>query len=270
MQINGNKDAIDVVVSIGTPSEHLKAKIDLGNGSKVQGVGGGEIHAGENMADTTQITYKSELARKSIHLSSLGIPFVYLRIPHETGMAILAVMTLVSVIIDAAMHYHTPTRTLMFKLVGPLLRGHERQRDRFLLTGASWVLIAAFITLAVFPTIVAVTAFTVLIVSDTFAALIGRRYGRLPFLDKSVVGTVTFIITAWVVVVFYDVVYALPWTFLLAGAVGSVVGGIIEAGSIRLRLDDNLSIPFSIAVTMMVIAWLSQVFSLPNFLDYVP
>lgn len=222
------------------------------------------------MADKTQITYKSELARKSIHLSSLGIPFVYLRIPHETAMGILAAMTLLSVVIDAAMHYHTPTRSMMFRLVGPLLRGHERQRDRFLLTGASWVLIAAFITLAVFPTIVAVTAFTVLIVSDTFAALVGRRFGRQPFLDKSIVGTVTFILTAWVVVLFYDVVYTLPWTFLAAGAIGSVVGGVIEAGSIRLRLDDNLSIPFSIAITMMVIAWLTKLLSLPTFLDYVP
>lgn len=158
----------------------------------------------------------------------------------------------------------------MFKIVGPLLRGHERQHDRFLLTGASWVLIAAFVTLAVFPTIVAVTAFTVLIVSDTFAALVGRRFGRRPFLDKSVVGTVTFIITAWAVILFYDVVYALPWTFLLAGAIGSVVGGIVEAGSIRLRLDDNLSIPFSIAVTMMIVAWLTELLLLPNFLDYVP
>lgn len=217
------------------------------------------------MADIPQISYANELARKGIHLLSLLIPIIYLQIDTPTALLILVPMTVVAIAIDTLMYFHGPTRTLMHALVGSMLRSHERDSNRFLLTGASWVLIAATMVIALFPKVIAVTAFTILIVSDTFAALVGRRWGRHRFLDKSLVGTATFVATAVFCVVVYDVIYALPPTFVLAGCLGSLVGGIVEAASIRLRLDDNLSIPGSIALVMLGIDLLLPLFSLPTF-----
>ena len=143
----------------------------------------------------------------------------------------------------------------MLALVGSLLREHERSEDRFHLTGASWVLIAATVTFIVFPTTIAVTAFSVLIVSDTFAALIGRRYGHRGFMDKSLAGSVAFVVSALVVVASWQSVFALPWTFFVAGAVASVAAAIAEAASSRLRLDDNIAIPCSYGI----VHWLMNV-----------
>ncbi len=199
-----------------------------------------------------EITYKSELARKSIHLSSLLIPITYLHIPHTTGITILVAMTAVSWLIDVLRHFHEPSRTVLMKVFGKLLRKHETVNGSFALTGATWVLIAATLTLGVFPTIVGVSAFTVLIVSDTFAALIGRRIRSRPFLDKSIAGTLTFVGTAWCVVVFFTIFYALPWTYVVAGSIGAAAAAIAEAASVRMRLDDNIAIPFSMAITMML------------------
>lgn len=219
---------------------------------------------------TQQISYHSELGRKSIHLSSLGIPAVYLNIDHVTGIGILLAMTLVSLVIDVARYYHTPTRLLLTRLVGPLLRAHESDQGKFTLTGATWVLIAATLTLGAFPTIVGVTAFTVLIVSDTSAALLGRRFGRRPFLDKSLVGTVAFAISGMAVVVFYGLLYQMPMAYLAWGAVASVVSSVVEAGSVRLHMDDNITIPFSFAVTLMMGEWTTHLMHSASFVHLLP
>lgn len=214
-----------------------------------------------------QISYRSEIARKGIHLLSLLIPIIYLQIEADTGVAILASMTLVSIVIDVLMHYHAPTRSFMHAVVGPMLRPHELASEVFRLTGASWVLIAATLTFLMFPKVVSTTAFTVLIVSDTAAALIGRRFGNKPFFDKTRMGTTFFIVSAVFVTLVYQQVFGESIWFVVSGVVASIVCGIVEAASTRLRLDDNISIPFSFAFVMLLMNWLGQaIFATTNFL----
>ncbi len=222
------------------------------------------------MSSAKQIPYESEIARKSVHLASLLIPIIYLNIEHTIGIFLLAWLAVISVTIDVMMRYHAPTRRVLLALIGPIMRTHELSRDKFLLTGASWVLISALVTMAVFPKAVAVTAFTVLIVSDTFAALVGRRVPGPRFIDKSLIGTGTFVLTAWIVVSVYGNIYAMPWTYYIAGCIGSVVGAVIEAASIRLKLDDNLSIPFSMATTMCLLGWLMTAMGFSDFFGAIP
>lgn len=209
---------------------------------------------------SAQITYASEIARKGIHLASLLIPIVYLQLDHWTGIVILCAMTTASLLIDVLLHVHAGSRRLLLSLVGPLLRQHELREDRFHLTGASWVLIAATLTFLVFPTTIAVTAFSVLIVSDTFAALIGRRYGQREFIDKSLAGSVAFALSAFVVVAAWQAVFSLPLSFFVAGTIASTAAAVAEAASSRLRLDDNIAIPCSYGI----VHWLVSVL-LPSF-----
>lgn len=150
-------------------------------------------------------------------------------------------------------------------VVGDLLRKHELQSGKFTLTGATWVLIAATLSLGVFPPAVGVPAFCVLIVSDTFAALIGRRYGVRKFLDKSVVGTSTFIVTGCMVVATFGLLYTLPISYYLAGSLGAVCAGIAEAAAVRFRVDDNIAIPLSMAATMIIAEKLLHGVGLPLF-----
>lgn len=195
------------------------------------------------------------------------IPALYLQIEHHTGIMILLAMTLTSLTIDVLLHYHGTTRRLMLRFFGPMLRPHERTSERFLLTGASWVLIAATLTFALFPKVVSVTAFTVLIVSDTVAALIGRRFGSRRFFDKSLVGSVSFAVSAVLVVIFYGQLFAAPGSFVACGVLASLVSAAVEAGSTRLKVDDNLSIPFSFAITMVLLHNVIQTVGFHSFLD---
>jgi dolichol kinase len=194
------------------------------------------------------------------------IPIVYLQLDHWTGIGILVAMTATSLLIDVLMHYHGPTRRIMHSLVGNMLRPHEVMQDVFRLTGASWVLIAATLTFLVFPPVISTTSFSVLIVSDTAAALIGRRFGKRRFLDKTLVGSVFFVISAFVVTCVYQQVFALDMWFLVSGLAASCVCAVVEAASIRLKLDDNISIPSSFALTMLVMNSLGGFMSMASFL----
>lgn len=217
------------------------------------------------MAQGAQITYANEVARKAIHLSSLLIPIIYLQIDRYSAIVILASMSAVAVIIDVLLQRHTATRAALMPLLGRMLRPHEQASSKLRLNGASWVLIAALLSVVLFPKIIAITAFTILIVSDTFAALVGRKYGKRRFFDKSVVGTVAFVLTGVICVTVYGLLFPLPWTYWIAGAIGAVAGAIAEAASVRLGVDDNISIPMSVASTMWAFGALATMLSQPDF-----
>jgi dolichol kinase len=192
---------------------------------------------------------------------------MYLNVGHGTAIGILLALTVASLIVDLLMHVHSPTRSFMLKYFGGMLRPHETTSERIHLTGASWVLIAALLTFAVFPKIISVTAFTILNVSDSFAALIGRRFGKRQFFDKSLVGSLAFMLSASAIVIFYGWLFASPPAFFLGGFAACIITAIVEASSTRLSIDDNLSIPFSFGLTMMVLHQVVQTFGYRSFLS---
>lgn len=219
------------------------------------------------MQKHSEISYTNELLRKGIHLSSLSIPIVYGLFGKQFIFRLILLATIASIILDVMSHKVESFRKLYLTLFGKLLRHHETQNDKLLLNGASWVLIAAFVCILIFPEYIAITAFSILIISDTAAALIGRKIGKRKFLDKSVEGTMAFIVSGIIVVAVVGLVYNLPFAFFCAGAGGAIIGGIVEAASIRLRMDDNLSIPLSVGATMWLTDLLLFVSGSEGFLD---
>jgi dolichol kinase len=116
------------------------------------------------------------------------------------------------------------------------------------LTGATYVLLSALICALIFPKVIFVTAFTILIISDSMAALIGRKFGKRKFLRKSFEGTLSFFISASIVILFTPKVGNFPLEYLI-GFVAAFVGSIVENISYGLA-DDNLTIPLSVGLTM--------------------
>ncbi|MFN3195086.1 MAG: diacylglycerol/polyprenol kinase family protein [Chlorobiota bacterium] len=140
---------------------------------------------------------------------------------------------------------------LLMRFFGKMLRPHEIKGEGAF-NGATWVIISAAICVILFPKIVMITGFTILIISDIFAALIGRKFGKRPLFDKSWEGTISFIISAIIIVYIYYSVFALPESYLVAGIVAAIVGGFVEAVSKVAKIDDNLSIPISVGIVMLI------------------
>lgn len=206
-------------------------------------------------------SYGAEIVRKSIHLGSLSIPIIYAFLTKETALTILVPLTVAFVAGDLFRMFHAPTGRLFHRLFGPLLRAHELNHKGRRLTGSSYVLISATLCIWLFPKVIFLTAFSILIISDSAAALIGRRFGRRPFLAKSLEGTTAFFLSALVVVALAPKVQFLPAEYVI-GAVGALTGTIVEAAP--QAIDDNLSLPLAIGAVM----WLLYALLLPTLNIY--
>jgi dolichol kinase len=214
------------------------------------------------MHKTEEIPYSQEILRKLIHISSLAIPIIYCFVTREIGLMILIPMTLFSILLDILMHRSLTVQKVMLPVFGKLMRPHELRQDKIMLNGASYVLMSAVLCVFIFPKVIAITAFSILIVSDTAAALIGRKIGKNPFLDKSREGTLAFIVSAIAVVAVITLLNNAPLSLFIAGCIGSIAGGVVEAGSTRLKMDDNFSIPITVGGLM----WIVGILLTPSFL----
>jgi dolichol kinase len=205
----------------------------------------------------SQTSYGAEVVRKGIHLFSLSIPIVYYFLSKETALTILLPLTAFFVANDLARLYVKPFGRFYEALFGSILRSHERNDRGRRLTGASYVLISATLCVWLFPKVIFLAAFAILIVSDSAAALVGRRLGRRPFLAKSLEGTTAFFVSALIVVGLAPKVIYSPTEYLI-GAVAALLGAVVEAAP--QAVDDNLAIPLAIGTFL----WLLYAVFLPG------
>ena len=208
--------------------------------------------------DKGSINYRDEVVRKLIHLCSLSIPIIYFFIPKTSAVIILSIVTFFALVIDLSRYFSPEAGKIFYFFFGFLLREHELDTRKKNLNGATYVFISALICVIIFPKILFITAFSILIISDSTAALIGRKYGKHKFLSKSLEGTLAFFISAIIVVLFTPKVEGLVSEYLI-GMVAAVIGAIVENISFGFA-DDNLSIPISIGLSL----WLLYIIYLPN------
>jgi dolichol kinase len=214
--------------------------------------------------DNGTINYRDEIYRKMIHLCSLSIPIIYYFIPQSTAIIILAVLTFLAVTIDLLRHRLSNIGKMFNVIFGFLLRKHEVDRKKKNLNGATYVFISALVSVIIFPKILFLTAFTILIISDSTAALIGRKYGKHKFLAKSFEGTLAFFMSAIIVVLFTPKLNGSMMEYSI-GILAAAVGAIVENISFGYA-DDNLTIPISVGCTM----WLLYILLLPGIQLILP
>lgn len=217
--------------------------------------------------DQGTINYRDELVRKLIHLCSLSIPVIYYFIPRIDAVITLAIITFSAIVLDLARHFHPSIGKIFYKIFGFLLRRHEVDEKKKNLNGATYVFISALICVIIFPKVFFITAFSILIISDSLAALIGRKFGKHKFLLKSFEGTLAFFISASIVVIFTPKIEGLPVEYLI-GIISAFVGAIVENISFGF-FDDNLSIPISVSLTMWIL-YLLLLPKLPLILPNAP
>ena len=208
--------------------------------------------------DNGTIHYKDEILRKLIHLCSLSIPVVYYFIPRSTALIIIGIMTAIALFFDLGRYLSSTIGKIFYKFFGFMLRQHELDHKKRNLNGATYVLLSAFICVLLFPKVIVVTAFAILIISDTTAALIGRRFGKHKFLFKSLEGTLAFFLSG-VVVVLLSPKIEYRFSEYVIGIIATAFGAIVENISFGLA-DDNLVIPISVGIAM----WLLYVLFLPE------
>ena len=216
------------------------------------------------LIDKGNINYRDEVVRKLIHLCSLSIPVIYYFIPQSNAIIILSILTFLAVLIDVSRYFFPSFGKLFYTLFGFLLRKHEVDGRKKNLNGATYVFISALLGVIIFPKVLFLTAFPILIISDSTAALIGRKYGRHKLLAKSLEGTLAFFISASIVVLFTPKLNG-SMTEYFIGIIAAAIGAIVENISFGLA-DDNLSIPIAVGFSM----WLLYVLLFPGIKLILP
>jgi dolichol kinase len=201
---------------------------------------------------TETFSYRAELGRKALHVGALAIPIGILVLEREVSLVILTLLAAVAFAGDILRSRVPAVRGLVHGVFAPLMRPSERPplREGLVINGATWMCLGAAICVLWLPPVVAATSLAMLMVGDAAAALVGRRWGqtRYPGSEKSLEGSVAFVISAWLV--------ALPFAasgepaigplVLLMGALG---GAVLEA--LPLPVNDNVHVPVLAGLLML-------------------
>jgi len=195
-----------------------------------------------------QIPFSQELLRKTTHMCALVIPGGYylLGLSRSQMLWIMVPVTIAMILIDISRLRHWRFwSAFASRFIGGMVRKKEENGD---FTGATYILLSTCLTVAMFEKQLAIAALAFIIVGDTFAALIGRKFGLHKYGGgrKSVEGSLGCLLgTMFVAVLTPD----LP---IYAGTVGAVVAAVTEG--LSFEIDDNISVPIvsGLAMTLFI------------------
>ncbi len=154
------------------------------------------------------------------------------------ALALFGALLVLMLAAEMMRRYWPPFGALYNKMLGAILRAHEAKK----FTGAFYVVLAAFLAVLFFDKIVAVTALGMMLVSDSMAALIGKKFGKTPLAGKSLEGSLAFFISALGVVWLMGNIGDAPHGFYYAGLASAFAATLTELFGQRIKIDDNLTI----------------------------
>lgn len=185
--------------------------------------------------------FKSELCRKTIHLSSLWMPVLIFYYPPLIAAGVLFCLAFGDFMVEWL--YHRNILGLNRRIKRRLIKSmrYKEIANGFYLSGAFYLLIAAFCTVLLYDGKIAAAALSVLILADSAAALIGRQFGAIRLgRSKTLEGSIAFFFTAAVVLAGFNPLLMLSWEHLISAA---AVFALAELAAPLFKLDDNFVIP---------------------------
>jgi len=197
----------------------------------------------EETAETEEAagsTYDNNL-RRWFHLITISIfSLVYglSALAWETVLPVLGTVAVVGISLDLIRVNVSFLNRLVQNSFSFILRKHEFHS----LSGTSWFLLAAVLSIAIFPKIVSSIGFLYLALGDPSASYFGIKYGKKKIGQKTWTGSFAFFIICW----FAGTVWL--WIALATFKIAVIVAGIsslLTAIAERevSEIDDNLVIP---------------------------
>ncbi len=195
--------------------------------------------------DAQQISFSAELLRKGTHIGALIVPILYIWVLDENrkiALSILVPVALLMTLIDVSRLRRWKLWEVFKPFTGSMVRKHEEAGD---FTGAFYILWMFCLVIAMFDPAIAAISASFIIVGDTLAALIGRRFGKRKFRGKSLEGSMACLFGTVVVAYAGHELFNIP---LIVTVFGAFTAALVEA--IPDFVDDNLSVPLLSALAM--------------------
>ncbi len=161
----------------------------------------------------------------------------------ETAMVwVLALLAIGGLVLDLVRFKIGWLNSIFMRMLAPLLKEDEAAH----ITGATYMVIAAFLVFAIFGKEVAIPAMFFLSLGDPAAAIVGRGMPGPRLLGKSPIGTVAFFVVGCATLAVLLSADGIDHHWALW--VGVAVAGLIELASVP--PDDNLAVPLLAGAVM--------------------
>lgn len=195
----------------------------------------------------------NEHYRKIIHLSSLWIAILY----HFTNFYTMLMTVCISNILMLIFEYlrlgeykykEYVLKILYYRYLEPILRPHEKNH----ITGACYMVFAALICIIIVTKEVFILAFSILAISDSMAAIVGKACGKIKLGKKTLEGSITFFITSLIISYAAFYLYNTEIKFLVSAIISCIFTTLAELSAEYLKLDDNIIIPLIFSITFVI------------------
>lgn len=185
------------------------------------------------MTAVEQLDYRGEVWRKLLHLFAMVMPIGYYLAPKWMALTAILAAFLFSLLADICRFRKWDIQRFWTPITDYIVRPKEAAK----FTGATHILFSGFACLLLFDLPAAAFGMSTIILGDTAAALVGRKWGKHKFshADRSWEGSLSFLTAS------LFAAFTIPGLPLWIGIIGSVIATGVEAFSNR--IDDNLSVP---------------------------
>jgi len=195
--------------------------------------------------------YAREILRKGVHFGSLIIPAATVFVPKKEMVLVLAAFALGMLVVDIIRSRNKVFRKFFLGLFGKVLRGKEQEGG---MTASTVLVASAALTVYLFRTEIAVSALVFLSVGDSFAALVGKKFGRTVLVSgRTLEGSLAALLSCLLFSMpLLQISAARGWSLSPAGlAAGAVAATLAEL--FEIPLDDNLRIPVLAGMVMELV-----------------
>ena len=192
----------------------------------------------------SNFNYKNEILRKLIHLFDSVIPLSLFYISRENLLFILTPITIIFIILDFARHHISYLGKIYSTFFNIVTREIEQKRNN--VTGASYYLLGCLIVVYFFQDInIIISSLLIMSISDSFAALIGVKYGKTKIYGKkSLEGSFSFFVST-IIILYMFINNLSPFEYIYI----SLLITLVELFSFH-RINDNLTIPVFAALAL--------------------
>lgn len=161
--------------------------------------------------------------------------------PRNWGLLGLIIATFATVVLDLLRLSDRRLRQFFLRLFRSLIRSHEEEH----LLGSTYFMIAALLSALAFDKLIAVAALAFLVIGDTVAAIVGKKYGKPLYWEKSIHGSLACFISCLII---GALLLDNHWV-ALAGALTAAV-----AEALPVPMDDNMRVPILSGLVMQLVA----------------
>jgi len=184
---------------------------------------------------------KREIKRKIFHLISMMFPLGYFVIEREILLIFIATLFVISLGMELGRIFNPRIGQYINPIFKSIMRGAEEKK----ISGATYLLAGAGITIYFFDKDVAIIALLLVSVSDTAAAIIGTAYGKVRLWGKTLEGSTAYFTATGILMMLMQ---SLTLEQML---VGLFTGTLVEL--LPIPINDNLTMPVIAGFAMQFI-----------------